>query len=420
MSKRLLILCAAVEGVLFGWLCTLPTDAFWAFVSDPDPAEYWRVARHLAASDWWLTTSRTLGYPAFLALCQRLGGAVYGAHVAIALQLLLNLGLTGLCWRLLQRLAPSVGERGRFVAALFCFWAGMGMALMLMSDFLSALLFAVFVYGLLFWRRHRSLWISGTALALATWVRPTLMVIPLLLPLMAWCVARVTSRVPVGHLVVFAVCILAATGASTAYQYAADGYLGPSSIVAQNVGRTVVFATLDGTVTGNDYPRFIPQIEARAGAPDETLSRREVQQHAMRIFFETLWTHPKPMLALMGKTFVKYLCVPVEFLVQQLTTRVAGAAAYEAVVRPIIALGCLPVWLLALWPPGRARRYWAYYLLMLLLWFYLAGITMVNPYQGERIRFPVLMLMLPVVLWNAQSILQRLRGGLYERIAHPA
>lgn len=294
MSKWLLILGAAIEGVLFGWLCSLSAEVFWAFVADPDTVEYWRVARHLAESGWWLTTSRTLGYPLFLSLGYSLGGAVYGAHVAIALQLLLNLVLTGLCWRLLQRLAPSVGEYGRFLAVLFFFWAGLGMALQLMSDFLSALLFAVFVYGLLFWRGHRSLWLSGAALALATWVRPTLMLMPLLLPLMAWCVARATSRVPVGHLVVFAGCVLAATGASTAYQYAADGYLGPSSIVAQNLGRTVVFATLDGAVTGKDYPRFIPQIEARAGVPYETLSRREVQHHALRIFFHTLWTLPKP------------------------------------------------------------------------------------------------------------------------------
>ncbi len=157
MSKRLLIVCVAIEGMLFAWLCALPQKAFWAFVWDPDTLEYWRVARHLVDSGWWLTTSRTLGYPLFLALCYRLGGELYGPYVAIALQLLLNLVLTGLCWRLLQRLAPSVGELGRFWATLFFSWAGTGMALMLMADFLSALLFAVFVYGLLFWRQHRSL-----------------------------------------------------------------------------------------------------------------------------------------------------------------------------------------------------------------------------------------------------------------------
>lgn len=280
-----------------------------------------------------------------------------------------------------------------------------------MSDFLSALLFAVFVYGLLFWRDYRSLWVSGTALVLATLVRPTLMFLPLLLPLLAWCVARATSRVPVGHVAVYAACIVAAIGASTAYQYASDGYLGPSSIVAQNLGRTVVFATLDGSVTSDDYGRFVPQIEARAGAAYETLSRREVQHHSVRIFFETLWAQPKRMAVQMARTFVKYLFVPVESLLQRLTERTAGAARYEAVVRPVVALMCLPIWLLALWPPRSEPRDRAYYAFMLIIWFYLAGIAVVNPYQGERIRFPVLMFALPVVLWNAQGVYRRFRGG---------
>ncbi len=89
--------------------------------------------------------------------------------------------------------------------------------------------------------------------------------------------------------------------------------------MAQNLGRTVVFATLSEAESEDVFAHFVPQIEARAGVSYEALSRREVQHHAVRIFFDTLWAHPKAMWGLMAKTFVKYLLVPVESLVQRLT-----------------------------------------------------------------------------------------------------
>ncbi len=95
----------------------------------------------------------------------------------------------------------------------------------------------------------------------------------------------------------------------------------------------------------------------------------------------------------------------------------ADDATYDVVVRPIVGLVCLPIWLLALLPARHSRPRWGFYLFMLLLWFYMTGITMVNPYQGERIRFPVLMFTLPVVLWHVQGLLARLRRGLRRRPA---
>ena len=109
--------------------------------------EYNRIALQLEENNKLTSGQRTLGYPLFLYLGYLIGGRSYGMYVVIALQLMLNLIFRWGCWRLLQRIAPAAGIRLRSIVTLFFFWASLGMALYLLTDFLASFLFGVFFYG---------------------------------------------------------------------------------------------------------------------------------------------------------------------------------------------------------------------------------------------------------------------------------
>src|SRR5262249_21109701 len=113
MSSRrtifyLLTACAAIELLLFCWLCSLEQEAFRDFVWTPDTFSYNRIALQLfeydrvalqLTEDTSLTSGqRTLGYPLFLFLCYLVGGRSYGIYVVIATQLVLNIVFTWGCW----------------------------------------------------------------------------------------------------------------------------------------------------------------------------------------------------------------------------------------------------------------------------------------------------------------------------------
>jgi hypothetical protein len=60
---------------------------------------------------------------------------------------------------------------------------------------------------------------------------------------------------------------------------------------------------------------------------------------------------------------------------------------------------------LAITPPcGRSKEIWAYYFLTAIFVAYVLGLTAINPFLGERIRFPVLGLMLPMAAWNIYNL----------------
>jgi hypothetical protein len=400
--------CAAVEIVFYLWLCLLGHQVFTTFVSSADTFEYDRVARELAAGHL-VATKRTLAYPLFLSLGYRAAGenAIYWI---VAVQLVLNLSLTALCWKLVEKLAPQAGTSLRVFLTLFCFLAGMGMALYLLSDFLASLCFGAFLYGFLFWRSRRTLVLSALALALATLIRPTFTLIPLLLPALAFLVKHCTSRLPLVHLLVFIVTSLAATGLSIAYQYAYQGYVGPSPIVTQNIQRVLYFATADGKMPFRDHLKaFESEIGGRAGRSYDGLSRTEQEKYAKQIFWEQLMVHPKEIASLSLRTFLNYIFVPVESTIARITDFLERGDSYQRYIRPTLGLACLPIWILSLVPPVGSRSKWSYYLIVLILVLYMAGITALNPRQGERIRFPILAFMLPIVAWNGQACLRYLR-----------
>jgi hypothetical protein len=328
----------------------------------------------------------------------------YGKHVVVAMQLLLNLVFTWGCWHLLQRLTPAADTRLKTIITFVFFWAGMGLALSLMVDFLTGFFWGVFLYGLLFWRNHWSAFLSGTSLALATLTRPTFTFIPLLLPVAAYFVRRCTAKVPLPHLAIYIVCSLIATGTSITYQYSYDKYTGPSSIVAKNIGRILHYAYQGKEITKEGYERFQKEIAEYAGKPYGSISRREEERYAIQLFFEKLRSYPKPLLLALFMTCVKYLFAPIEQSVAKLTTFYASASVYLTYVRPLLAVACFPIWFLAMSPPIGSSKKKAYYLFMMIFLLYMVGITAANPWQGERIRFPVLAFMLPVVVWNFQTV----------------
>lgn len=416
--------CTAIELLLFCWLCSLDQEAFRAFVWTPDTPEYNRIASQLfeynrialplEENGTFALSRRTLGYPLFLYLGYLIGGRSYWVYVIIATQLVLNIIFTWGCWRLLQRIAPAAGIRLRYIVTLFFFWAGLGLSLSLMSDFLASFLFGLFIYGFIFCRSRSSVFLSGTSLALATLTRPTFTLIPFLLPFAAYLIGQFSSKVPRKHLIAFIICSFIATGISVIYQYTIDRYVGPSPIVTQNIERTIYFSLKENHLAEFDYiGEFKGEIERRAGRPFVTLSRSDQEKYAKEIFFEVFISHPRQIILYLVKNFVKYVFTPIESGVIKLTAFYMSEQTYQTYIRPVLGLLCLPIWLLSLSPPiGSPAKYKMYYLLVVILLFYVVGMSVMAPLAGERMRFPVLAFMLPVMVWNLHGLHSYLRQWL--------
>jgi hypothetical protein len=400
----IMIVCAIVESVLFFWLRFLGEETFVGFITAPDTSSYDFVARHLVQHGTLVESPRTLGYPLFLSFGYLIGGMDYGKQVVIAIQLLLNLIFTWGCWHLLQRLTPAASTRLKTIITFVFFWTGMGLALSLMADFLTGFFWGIFLYGLLFWRSRWSVWLSGTSLALATLTRPTFTFIPLLLPVAAYLVGRCTAKVPWPHLAIYIGCSLIATSISITYQYSNDKYTGPSSIVAKNIGRILHHAYRGKGMTKEDYERFQKEIAGYAAKSYRSVSRSEEERYAIKLFFEKLWSHPKPLLLALFTTCLKYLFAPIEQIMVKLTMFYTSTSVYLIYIRPFLAVVCFPIWFLAMYPPIGSSKKMAYYFFMMILLLYMVGITAANPSQGERIRFPMLVFMLPVVIWNLHTV----------------
>jgi hypothetical protein len=403
--------CIAISLLVFAWLCSLDDGRFRAFVEAPDTSSYTDIALSLVATGILIPSPRTLGYPLFLALGYILGGTAYGLCLIIAVQLLLNLVFAWVCWRLLERLAPDVSTGPRIAATLFFFWAGLGMAILVLSDFLASFLFGVFFYGMLFWRSRLAGLVSGTFLALATFVRPTFTFVPIVLPLVAFLVARITSRLSWRYVVTCIVISFAATGVSISYQYYFFRYLGPSDLVTTNIARTLHHASTDTVMTTYDYHAFKERIVKEAGIEADALSPTDEERYAKKILLDELQLRPGVILVQLISTAIKYILVPVESFWIYFVRLFGDDQIYQTYVRPFLVLACLPLWLLGLIPPqGSAHKKKPYYVLVMILLAYVVGLTAINPGQGERIRFPVLPFMLPLILWNACTLWHSLSG----------
>lgn len=395
-----------MELAFFIWLCSLDGDAFRAFVWAPDTGSYVEIALAIVNKGELIPSPRTLGYPLFLVPGYLIGGSEYGPHVAIAFQFLINLVLCFGCWKLLQKTTPNVTPNFRAAVTILLFWAGLGMAMNVLSDFLAGFFFAVFLYGMLFWRSSLSVFVSAASLAAATLIRPTFTFLPLLIPPAAYFIGRFTSRVPLAHMAMFVLFSIAATAISISYQYRFLGYAGPSDVVTKNIVRTLHFINNDRPHV--DYDGYSKKLAERAGSPSGKLSSTEQEIQATQLFLEELRSRPGLVVLQLLKTFAKYLFVPVETMILKFVGFYFDQSFYSAYVRPILTLLWLPVWLFALIPPLKStRNELAYYFLVMVFLFYLAGLTAINPLQGERVRFPILPFMIPLFVLNLQAFLGR-------------
>jgi hypothetical protein len=402
--------CAAIEIVFFVWLSSLGVNEFLAFVSSADTPSYLAIAQGLVEKRDLVPSPRTLGYPLFLVLGYIIGGKTHAMHVVIAAQLLLNLLMTWGCWRLFEKFLPDIGIHAKIAATLFFFWAGMGMALYLLTDFTASFFFSVFLFGLLFWRRRVLVAIAATSLTLATLVRPTFTFIPFLVPIAAYLVGRSTEKVPPSQTIAYILASILATGISVAYQYGFQGYAGPSPVLAKNIARTLHTVAKEKGLSKEDYDAFNDRIARRAGKPYATISPSEEEKFAVELFREELRSRPGALLIKLFETSIKYVFAPIESLIIRLIAFITDDNRLFTYARIFLTALCLPVWLLAVMPPlGSGNRRRVYYSLVMLFLIYLVGITAINPFQGERIRFPVLAFMLPVVGWNAHEIYRKVR-----------
>lgn len=401
----LLVVAALLEGATLVWLGRVDREERLALILADDTHEYVQAARTLIETRRWPVTTRTLGYPLFLVPGYLAGGEEDGAILSVALQLLLNLGFTALAWWMLERLAPDTGTGLRLVLTAAFFWAAFGLASHLLSDFLAALLFGVFLYGFLFLRSPAALFGTGLALAAATLTRPTFLFIPLLLPVMALLVDRATLAIGWKEVGILAGFSLAATALSVAHQFSIDGYLGPSPVLTQNLQQTLGAALHDQGRPEAARVEFETEIGRRAGRPFADLTRGEQERQMTRIFREQLAAHPAAILKNMARTSIQYVFAPVESALMRRAVRDGGETDYMTKIRPILFVLCLPFWLLAIVPPANRPGRRPFYLLAMLLLLYVVGITAITPMQGERIRLPVLILLLPIVAWNVSSLI---------------
>ncbi|HKQ97260.1 MAG TPA: hypothetical protein VJV75_05230 [Candidatus Polarisedimenticolia bacterium] len=405
----LLVVAALLEGATLLWLGRLERGERLALIQAEDTSVYVDATRALIETRRWPATTRTLGYPLFLVPGYLAGGEEDGAILSVALQFLLNLGFTALAWRMLERLAPDTSTGLRVVLTAAFFWASFGLASYLLSDFLAALFFGVFLYGFLFLRSPRALFGTGLALAAATLTRPTFLLVPLLLPVLALLVDRATLPIGWKEVGLLAGFSLAATALSIAHQVSIDGYRGPSPVLTQNLQHTL-YAALDDTSRSPAAARgeFEAEIGRRAGRPFTDLTRGEQERQMTRIFKEQLAAHPAAILKSMARTSIQYVFAPVESVPMRRARQAGDEAAYMTGLRPILTLVCLPFWLLAIVPPAIRPGRRPFYLLAMLLLLYVVGITAITPMQGERIRLPVLILLLPIMAWNVQGLVPRL------------
>ncbi len=408
----LLIGLGLVEAISFAVIVSRGSDFFIRFVWSDDTGSYTRVAEALAHSGQLTATTRTLGYPLLLTPIYYLFGPSLAPFISIAIQLALNLVLTYGGWRLLTRLVPDAGSGLLLLLTAVLGWAGMGIAFRFLTDLLGGLTLFGFVYGLLFWRRPFGVAVAALSLLAASLLRPTFTLFPVLIPMLAWVVARITSRVPWKHVVLYVTVCISATCVNVWYQYRNFGYWGPSAVVSLGLRAALFHAVAEsGGTTASEYDRtFFQEIERRTGRPMGEISPGEEERVTKAIFNEHLRKQPWAIVRYFAISGIKYTLAPIEYFVLQSFNLSMGFPWYAKYVRPVLFALCLPLWLLGLFPPlAAARGFRFYWLLLILLFAYLVGVSAMLSTQGERYRFPVVAFMLPVVARNAIDLRRRLK-----------
>lgn len=300
---------------------------------------------------------------------------------------------------------------------VFVCWAYLGMAAHLLTDMWAGLAFSTALYGLLFWRRPAGVAVAASCLAFATLLRPTFTFVPLLLPLVAVLVRRISSPPGWKRVAALALASGLATGISIVYQYACYRYLGPSDVLTMNIERFFREADASRRMSPAEHRAwFEEELSRRTGRHYGSLSPHERESAARGFLRERLWAEPLRYGRFILAVALKYIFCPVESILQRILVLSSRGELYHSYLRPLLFLACLPVWALAIVPPKRGEQgRVAYYLLVMVFLVYVVGLTLITPGRGERVRLPLLVFLMPISVWNASRV-----RALFSRRRAPA
>jgi len=390
-------------------------DYVWAASSGDTPRYVKEAKQLLATGSYPLERIRTPGYPLFLAGAFLLGGDRYGYYVAIVAQLAMNVGFLWLLWRLLELVAPQSRLAVKLVMASAGFIAGLGQAMFLLSDMLAGLCFAFFGYVML--AKRSPWWVlgGGLALATATLTRPTFTWFVVLIPPMAWLLGRFATKVPWSHVAVYVLASLTAVGVNSALERRSRNLVGPDSFFTYHASVILYNIPEPRAREWEEHLRLYHQeISRRAGKPFESLTRAEKDPIAKAILLDTLRSHPLQCARVWAVGFAKYCIIPIESLVNYFCRLATWQEFYyhRSFLRLPMVLLWLPLWMLVYVPPwGNRRRYWPFYAVAAMLFFYIVSLCAPIPATGDRMRIPVLPFMLAWAAVNLEAVLGVMSRG---------
>jgi len=409
VSKRTHLLGVAiavatlVELLAFAWLCAHGRESFVRAVTEPDTQSYVDFANSLLhVTDGPNESNRTAGYPLFLALCLLLGGRQWFYHVAIGLQLALNIALTAFFWKFLERLLGKLHPTITLLFSGVFFIGGLGTALQVLGDFQAGFLFAILLYVLLFERKAWSTFVGGAAAALLVLTRPSFLALPTVLLLCALLMRRTVWRIPATNLAAIAALSLVGVGLSLARDHQTKDARRTSFLV-EHAGRIAYDKFRLGVREQDDQRVFRDEIGLYAGNVYDELTQTERNKYALLTLLRHVQREPQRFMVGWLRTLAKYTFVPLETALAVLTGGLYSSEA-RSWPRALLFVVFLPVWVLAMIPPLQDRTYLPHYLLSLLFMAWILGYSALCSGQGERMRFPLLFCMLPIAAVNLRSI----------------
>jgi hypothetical protein len=403
LRNGLFLLCvlAIVEAVLFGFMAWQGKETFASLTWLPDTKSYMQLAEDLLKTGSFQPSQRTVGYPLFLLPSLFFGE--YRNHYVIAVQLLLNLGLVTIFWRLLGHL--GVGPKIKVLFSALFAVAGLGMAIWMISDLLGGFLFALFVYMILLKRSWTGALLGGLCTALCILVRPTFMFMVPVMPVMAYLAGKFAAqKLRPAHLGVYmaagALALLANYAQSRVYQ---DTVTPPGHDPEFLVGHIRL-------ILGKHFHQDLSEPQWRAeyqsriaqvgGRPYDQLTRGQQERAAKELLKREVFNQPMRYAKGYAVGFLKYLFCPVEAIAQS-ASDYCGWPITDA-WRGVLTLLWLPLWLVCLIPPRLPEHRSLYYFAMLCL-LAILGLSAMYAGAGERMRFPALILMMSVGAVNVTA-----------------
>ncbi len=411
----LLGVLAAVEALAFAFMAWPGKETFDSLTTFADTGPYVQLAGDLLKTGAFQPNCRTVGYPLFLAPGLLLGEYHY---YAIAAQMLLNLGLVAIFWRLLGHL--QVGPKIKVLFAALFAVAGLGMAIYVLSDFLGGFLFALFAYALLLKRSWTGALLGGLCLALCIVVRPAFMFLVPLMPVIAYLAGKFAARkLPLAHLGVY----LAAGTLALTVNYAQeralrDSVTPPGHPLPFMVGhiRIILYKDFHQDLTDDqwrkEYARRISQV---GGRPYDLLTRVQQERAARELLKKEILGQPARFIQNYTVNFLKYLFCPVESIAQCASNYYNTPMMETGVLRWALTIFWLPLWVACMIPPRQPKHRGLYYLAMLCL-LSIVAMSALSGGAGERYRFPALVLTMAVGAVNVTAAGEALRK---RRVAQP-